>query len=134
MDRYLGYVKALMRAKLPVRPEWLIEDRDSRGIFIPITLPIEMPDAFVCNCDEVAFNVVELLKRRGYRVPQDVAVTGYDDFRYSTICSPPLTTHRVDVDEMARTVVAQLCRKMSHKQPLAPTVVIPGAFVRREST
>ena len=134
MDRYLGYVKALMRAKLPVRPEWLIEDRDSRGIFIPITLPIEMPDAFVCNCDEVAFNVVELLKRRGYRVPQDVAVTGYDDFRYSTICSPPMTTHRVDVDEMARTVVAQLCRKMSHKQPLAPTVVIPGAFVRREST
>ena len=68
MDRYLGYVKALMRAKLPVRPEWLIEDRDSRGIFIPITLPIEMPDAFVCNCDEVAFNVVELLKRRGYRM------------------------------------------------------------------
>ena len=134
MDRYLGYVKALMRAKLPVRSEWLIEDRDSRGLFIPLTLPIEMPDAFVCNCDEVAFNVVELLKRRGYRVPQEVAVTGYDDFRYSTICSPPLTTHRVDVEEMARTVVAQLCRKMAHKPPLAPTVIIPGAFVRREST
>ena len=134
MDRYLGYVKALLRARLPVRPDWLIEDRDSRGIFIPITLPVEMPDAFVCNCDEVAFNVVETLKRRGYRVPQDVAVTGYDDFRYSTICNPPLTTHRVDVEAMARTVVAQLCRKMAHKQPLAPTVVIPGAFVRREST
>ena len=62
MDRYLGYVKALLRARLPVRPDWLIEDRDSRGIFIPITLPVEMPDAFVCNCDEVAFNVVETLK------------------------------------------------------------------------
>lgn len=134
MDRYLGYVKALLRAGLPVRPEWLISDRDSRGKFIPITLPIEMPDAFVCNCDEVAFNVVELLKRRGYRVPQDVAVTGYDDFRYSTMCSPPLTTHRVDVEAMARTVVAQLRRKMAHKAALAPTVVIPGAFVRREST
>lgn len=134
MDRYLGYVKALLRARLPVRPDWLIEDRDSRGIFIPITLPVEMPDAFVCNCDEVAFNVVETLKRRGYRVPQDVAVTGYDDFRYSTICNPPLTTHRVDVEAMARTVVAQLCRKMAHKPPLAPTVIIPGAFVRREST
>lgn len=82
----------------------------------------------------MAFNVVETLKRRGYRVPQDVAVTGYDDFRYSTICNPPLTNHRVDVEAMARTVVAQLCRKMAHKQPLAPTVVIPGAFVRREST
>lgn len=134
MDRYLGYVKALLRAGLQVRPDWLIEDRDSRGMFIPLTLPTEMPDAFVCNCDEVAFNVVEMLKQRGYRIPQDVAVTGYDDYRYSTLCNPPLTTHRVDVEGMARTAVAQLRRKMAHKPPLAPTVVIPGAFVRREST
>ena len=49
----------------------------------------EMPDAFVCNCDAVAYNLVETLKRNGYRVPQDVAVTGYDDYRYSTLCSPP---------------------------------------------
>ena len=52
--------------------------------------------------------------------PRDVAVTSYDDFRYSTICSPPLTTHRVDVEGMARTAVAQLRRKMAHKPPLAP--------------
>lgn len=134
MDRYLGYMKALLRAGLEVRPEWRIEDRDNRGFFIPLSLPTEMPDAFVCNCDEVAFNIVELLKRRGYRIPQDIAVVGYDDFRYSTICKPPLTTYRVDVEAMARTVVAQLRRKMAHKPPLAPTVVIPGAFVRREST
>ena len=89
MDRYLGYVKALLRAGLPIRDDWRLEDRDDRGLFIPFTLPHEMPEAFVCNCDEVAYNLVETLKRNGYRVPQDVAVTGYDDYRYSTICSPP---------------------------------------------
>lgn len=134
MDRYLGYVKALLRAGLPIRDDWRLEDRDDRGLFIPFTLPHEMPEAFVCNCDEVAYNLVETLKRNGYRVPQDVAVTGYDDYRYSTICSPQLTSYRVDLDGMAKTVVAQLRRKMAHKPAVAPTVIVPGGFVRREST
>lgn len=134
MDRYLGYVKAMLRAGLPIRDDWRLEDRDDRGIFIPFTLPHEMPEAFVCNCDEVAYNLVETLKRNGYRVPQDVAVTGYDDYRYSTICSPQLTSYRVDLDGMAKTVVAQLRRKMAHKPAIAPTVIVPGGFVRREST
>ena len=134
MDRYLGYVKAMLRAGLPIRDDWRLEDRDDQGKFVPFSLPHEMPEAFVCNCDEVAYNLVETLKREGYRVPQDVAVTGYDDYRYSTICNPPLTSYRVDLDGMAKTVVAQLRRKMAHKPPVAPTVIVPGGFVRREST
>lgn len=134
MDRYLGYAKALLRAGLPIREDWRLEDRDDRGKFIPIRLPHEMPDAFVCNCDEVAYNLVETLKRNGYRVPQDVAVTGYDDFQYSTICDPPLTSYRVDIDNMAKTAVSQLRRKMAHKPAIAPTVIVPGGFVRRGST
>lgn len=133
MDRYLGYVKALLRASLPIRSDWLIEDRDKAGLFIPLALPRDMPDAFVCNCDEVAFNLVEKLKLAGYNVPRDIAVTGYDDFRYSTICTPPLTTYRVDVEGMAQAVVTHLRRKMAGKYPLAPTVIVPGAFVRRGS-
>ena len=134
MDRYLGYVKAMLRAGLPIRDDWRLEDRDDQGKFMPFSLPHEMPDAFVCNCDEVAYNLVETLKRNGYRVPQDVAVTGYDDYRYSTLCSPQLTSYRVDLDGMAKTVVAQLRRKMAHKPAIAPTVIVPGGFVRREST
>ena len=134
MDRYLGYVKAMLRAGLPIRDDWRLEDRDDQGKFMPFSLPHEMPDAFVCNCDAVAYNLVETLKRNGYRVPQDVAVTGYDDYRYSTLCSPQLTSYRVDLDGMAKTAVAQLRRKMAHKPAIAPTVIVPGGFVRREST
>ena len=114
MDRYLGYVKAMLRAGLPIRDDWRLEDRDDQGKFMPFSLPHEMPDAFVCNCDAVAYNLVETLKRNGYRVPQDVAVTGYDDYRYSTLCSPQLTSYRVDLDGMAKTVVAQLRRKIQN--------------------
>ena len=93
-----------------------------------------MPEAFVCSCDEVAYNLVETLRRKGVRVPEDVAVAGYDDFRYSTICDPPLTSYRVDVEGMAAAAVDQMRRKMAHKTSIATTVTVPGALVVREST
>lgn len=134
MDRYLGYTKALLRAGIEPRADWRIDDRDKNGLFTPLVLPVEMPDAFVCSCDEVAYNLVEALHRAGYEVPRDVAVAGYDDFRFSTICRPPLTSYRVDVGAMASAAVAQIRRKLAHKNPDAPTVMVPGALVVREST
>lgn len=134
MDRYLGYCKALLRHGIEPNPAWRLEDRTPDGMFRPFDLPDEMPEAFVCNCDETAYNFIERLKREGYRVPQDMAVTGYDDFRWPTICSPTLTSYRVDVDSMANAAVDQLRRKLLHKPVPAPSILVPGAFVRREST
>lgn len=134
MDRYLGYCRALLMAGIEPRPDWRLEDRGPDGRLIQAPLPEEMPDAFVCNCDEVAFNLVELLLKKGYRVPEDVAVTGYDDYRFSTISRPQLTSYRIDVNGMAAAVVSQLRRKLNGKSPLAPTTIVPGAFVQRESS
>lgn len=134
MDRYLGYCKALLRHGINPNDAWRLEDRDDEGLFIPFALPQDMPDAFVCNCDEVAYNFVERLKAEGYRIPEDIAVTGYDDFRFSSMSNPRLTTYRVNVRAMAESAVAALNRKMLHKSTLAPTAVIPGTFVKREST
>ena len=61
-------------------------------------------------------------------------MTGYDDYDFSTRSNTQLTTYRVDLDSMAHTVVSQLRRKMAHKPAIAPTVIVPGGFVRREST
>lgn len=134
MDRYLGYCKALLRHGIEPNPAWRLEDRDETGHNIHLKLPEEMPEAFVCNCDECAYNLTEQLKREGYRIPQDIAVTGYDDFRWPTICSPNLTSYRVNVDGMANAAVDQLRRKWQHKPVPAPSVLVPGAFVRRQST
>lgn len=134
MDRYLGYCRALLHAGIEPRADWRIEDRDSQNKLLPLMLPNDMPDAFVCNCDEVAFNLVEQLRRRGYKIPDDIAVTGYDDHRFSTLCIPQLTSYRVDVDSMAASAVSQLQRKLKHKPVLSPTVIVPGALVCRDST
>ena len=134
MDRYLGYCKALLKASIEPRADWRLEDRDEKGDFINPALPNEMPEAFVCNCDEVALNLVVTLTHMGYHVPQDVAVTGYDDYILSTISRPPLTTYHVDVEGMAKAAVFQLSLKIEGKNPPIPTVMVPGAFVQRQST
>ncbi len=134
MDRYLGYTKALLRAGIIPRSDWLLDDRDADGQFIPIRLPKELPEAFVCSCDEVAYNLVELLRRNGRRVPQDVAVAGYDDFQFAQICNPQLTTYRVNVKDMGQAAVDEIVRHINGKKQFTGTIIVHGSLIRREST
>ena len=134
MDRFLGYSKALLKERIPLRMDWVLEDRDEEGKYIPLQLPRRMPRAFVCSCDGIAFNLVVRLKQEGYRVPEDVAVVGYDDFYYSQLCDPQLTTYRVNIEEMAKTVVEQLVLKIRGEHVSCRNTIINGRFIKRAST
>ncbi|MCD8189270.1 MAG: LacI family DNA-binding transcriptional regulator [Clostridiales bacterium] len=134
MDRYLGYVKALRQLGLIPREDWRLEDRNPRGDFLPVPLPEQMPQAFVCSCDEVAYLLVRQLNVAGYRVPEDVAVTGYDDYGFSTISAPPLTSYRVDTGTMARLAVNRIRSLMAGQSEGSPIITVPGRLVPRVST
>ena len=53
MDRFLGYEKSLISHGIKLREDWIISDRESERVsYEDITLPEQMPTAFVCNCDQ----------------------------------------------------------------------------------
>lgn len=133
MDRFLGYTKALLKAGLSARMDWVLEDRDAMGQFEPLRLPEEMPDAFVCSCDEVAYHLVQQLQASGYRVPEDVAVVGYDDYHFALVCKPRLTSYRVDMERMGSETVNHLLRAIDGNVVYGK-IVVGGDLVRREST
>ena len=134
MERYLGYQRALRTAGIVPREEWLLEDRDAGGHFLPLRLPEELPEAFLCSCDEAACNLMDTLRRAGVRVPEDVAVCGYGGFRFAARCTPALTTYQVNVEQMASAAVSRLYRKI-RREPMAPMIwTVPGRLVVREST
>lgn len=134
MDRYLGYQQALHWAGITPRQEWRLEDRDESGALSPILLPDPLPQAFVCSCDEAAFNLVRALKARGLRVPEDVAVCSYDDFLFAALCHPQLTAYRVDVERMA-SVALELMAQMLRGERIGPLChVVPGELVVRGSS
>lgn len=133
LDRYLGYSRALLLNGIMPKEEFLIKDRDKNGKFIDIDLPKNIPDAFVCNCDEVAYNLVNKLKQKGYQIPEDISVAGYDDYKYSTLSDPQLTTYRVNIEDMAKISIDKLLKRIEGNAFAFEQSVIGGELVKRDS-
>lgn len=133
-DRYLGYYKALLEYGIPLRHDWVLNDRGSDGIaYHEITLPDEMPEAFVCNCDEIAYNFINQLKNLGYRVPADISVVGYDNHIYSTISNPRITTVDVNSYRMSYETVEIIIKKIRDNNYKCGRVLVTGKLVERDS-
>ncbi|MCI6631111.1 MAG: substrate-binding domain-containing protein [Lachnospiraceae bacterium] len=111
----------------------MIEDRDRYGRFIELVLPDKMPTAFVCNCDQIAYLLTQRLKDMGYRVPEDVSLVGFDDYIYSTLSDPKLTTYRVNMEEMAKIAVSVMSKKLKNPSYTKGRTVVDGNIVIRDS-
>ncbi|MBP3469160.1 MAG: LacI family DNA-binding transcriptional regulator [Lachnospiraceae bacterium] len=134
MDRYLGYYRAMLQNRIPLREEWIISDRDETiGTYTTLELPEELPDAFFCNCDEVAYSLVKQLQAAGKRVPEDISVIGFDDSSFATFCNPGLTTYRVAIETMSETAVDAVTKKIKDAEYRIGRKVIGGDIVIRDS-
>ncbi len=133
MDRYIGYYKALLQNKLRLEEEWIVKDRDERGRFCDLILPNNMPTAFVCNCDEVAYKFIKLLKKSNYKVPEDISVVGYDNHIYSGISVPAITTVEVNVEAMSMAAVSSIVKRVKHPTKDYGRNIISGRIIVRDS-
>ncbi len=133
MDRYLGYYRAMLMHNLPVREDWLLPDRTGDGHLLPVQLPDELPSAFVCNADVIARRVIQALKDRGVRVPEDVSITGFDDYEIGTAQEPELSTFRVDTDAMMDLAVRLMRERCGGGKGPFRRMVVSGQPVYRQS-
>ncbi len=89
-------------------------------------------DAVVAANDGMALGVIDVLKARGYRVPRDIAVTGFDDLLLSRYAPVPLTTVRQPLASMAVTALTTVHRAMLG-EPIEEQQHLVAQFVQRES-
>ena len=73
-----------------------------------------------------------MLTERGRRVPDDVAVVGFDDVRLAELAIPPLTTIRQPIEELGRRMAEVLVARINGGHPDLATV-LPTEVVRRRS-
>lgn len=133
LDRYMGYLKCLIVKGRRINDEWVIPDRDKNGEYTDFMLPVDMPDAFVCNCDEVAYRFIDRLEEAGYRVPEDISVVGYDDYiKYSRI-KIGLTTYQVDLDGMISRCIHLIEQKTANSNYRQGTAMVYGRLVVRDT-
>jgi len=92
----------------------------------------KLPRAIVCANDQTALGAMHALGRRGLRVPQDVAVTGFDDVPVARHMHPPLTTVRQPMQELGGMAFQVLYKRISTGKS-EPDVVLPVQLIVRES-
>lgn len=140
-DRYLGYYKSLLEHNIKLDENLVISDRDERGKYIELELPNsdlpdspqDMPTAFVCNCDQIAYLLIEKLKSLGYAVPKDCSVVGFDNDIYATIAIPHLTTMEVNFEQMSSIAVKYIIDKISSPSLKLGRVLVQGNIIHRDS-
>lgn len=133
MDRYSGFLRAMMHEKLPVPDGCVIPDSDVNGRYYDdFAFPDPMPTALVCNNDMLACRVIELLEKRGLRVPEDVSVVGFDDFVYGKHARP-VTTYAVDQQRMAQVTARRLRNRIREGMEGPLRTSVGGWFVERNS-
>lgn len=93
----------------------------------------DLPDAIVCANDQMAIGVLRTLAAHSIRVPDDIAVVGFDDIYHATLSDPPLTTVRQPTRGIGERACERLIERIADPT-LRPTVqLLPTELVIRSS-
>jgi DNA-binding LacI/PurR family transcriptional regulator len=134
--RFEGYTAALAQAGLPVDPaltrevEHFSRAEGAAAVEALVESGVAF-DAVFCFNDSMAFGALTTLARHGRRVPDDVAVVGFDDVDEAAFTVPPLTT----VGPSPRVIADRLFDLIDHRDenPTGRHVIAPELIVRASS-
>lgn len=138
--REQGWARAHLRRGLRADPALTVElehwHRHDGAVGVRRLLAdSERPDALLCLNDTLALGALAELRHSGVRVPEEMAVIGFDDIEESRYAVPALTTVASDGALLARTVVDLLMRRIAdHAVGPVQQVTIPHQLVIRKSS
>ncbi|HET7168457.1 MAG TPA: LacI family DNA-binding transcriptional regulator [Candidatus Limnocylindrales bacterium] len=138
VDRLAGYRDALADANLPIDAD-LIAGGDfthAGGAAAMDRLLVARPDldAVFCASDLMAVGALASLQAAGRRVPEDVAIVGYDDSPIATTTRPGLTSVRQPIEEMGREMVHLLTETLDQADRIPRRVVLATELIARASS
>ncbi|MDR0669885.1 MAG: LacI family DNA-binding transcriptional regulator [Treponema sp.] len=95
---------------------------------------IPFPSAFLCMNDIIAYGCMKALRERGFAVPADVSVVGFDDLPSSCVTEPPLTSIRVSTRQIGERALERLSERINGAATGQPEkILVSGSLVIRGS-
>ena len=137
-QRIAGFYQAYREFNLEISPSQVI--RASGNSFqggyeaIEMALHNGKPDAVEAINDVMAMGIISRLKAKGYKVPEDIAVAGYDDLSISGIQETPLSTVKQPLQEMAHEGVSMLFQLIRNREESQKSIILSPNLVLRKST
>jgi LacI family transcriptional regulator len=133
-ERRRGYLDALQgSAPLVVQGDFSEESGHAAGL--RLATMEKRPDAVFAANDMMAVGCMAAVEAAGLRVPQDIALAGFDDIPIARLIKPALTTARVRISDLGRRALERLAGVIEHPDgvDLSPEIARPELVVRESS-
>jgi LacI family transcriptional regulator len=137
--REFGFREAMEYFSLPVQEKYIVtvdpafkltvvdmgKHLDKRG---------ELPTAFFCMNDTIAYGCMKSLRDHNYRIPEDISIVGFDDLPPSSLMEPSLTTIRVSTHQIGQRALEKLTERIiAGSENIPENILISGKLVVRNS-
>jgi len=135
-QRYLGFMEAVsMLDTSAVGPIVKVGFRERSGADVASQVMghARRPDALVCANDELALATMKALQYSGIRIPDDIAIVGWDDVMTARYVSPGLTTVRQPLYELGRAAATRLHERIAGAPTAPEPLILPTELVLRTS-
>jgi len=135
IDRRDGFVDALAAHGITDEPVVVEGDFSERAGAAAVERLVAgpMPDGIVLANDDMAFGAMTALRARGVRVPQDVALVGFDDFGVARLTTPGITTMHVPAEQMGVDAAQLLFDLISESSTSTRRIDVEPVLVARDS-
>ena len=135
--RFSGYQRALIDAGLSLDlrmvkvSDWDIRHScDSMNELLQLAPP---PDGVFCQSDHIALGVCKSIRDAGLRIPEDIAVVGFDNYDFDMFVSPTLTSIDQPLEQIGSVAFAQLVKVIEKQEIKEKSVLLDACIVNRES-
>lgn len=139
-ERFLGMKEAMFFQNLPFDAKMSLTLPDNFPYGNPQKLKDELaqmgsfPEVFVCANDSIAISLIKALKLLNKRIPEDIAVIGFDDIAEGRINLPTITTVRVDKEYLGKQSLDVLLNRIKHPNDKNRIIYVDTLEIYREST
>ncbi|MDX3775013.1 LacI family DNA-binding transcriptional regulator [Chromatiaceae bacterium AAb-1] len=135
--RYLGYLDALEQAGITTDPALQLNtDFTAQAGYLQTQQALlpQLPvlDGIFAASDAIAMGAMKALLEQGVKVPQQVAIVGFDDIAMSAYCTPSLTTVKQDTHRGGKLLVSSLLQKLNGQG--AVSRLLPVKLIERQSS
>ena len=136
-QRFWGYRRALAESGIEYSDKDFFLMKPSKELvndnIVKLCSKAKDYSALFCCSDIYAAIMMAALKEKGFRIPEDISIVGFDDNLYSRICTPRLTTVHQDADEKGRVAVETLVGMIMGREPVSKKIVLKTHLVTRDS-
>lgn len=141
-ERWEGFIKAHKTFDLPIHKEYCFTNEENGHFYFgkeveePLKTLIknkqDLPHAFVCANDAIAYKIMKQLNSYGYSIPEDIRITGFDDIE--VLGEKELTSVGVNISDIGVRLAEQLVWRIQNPKRSYEVIKIYGDIYYRKST